>query len=84
MDVIEIKLPELSLDDMVSHECYACDGVMTPLYVSGAYKYKGRDYRVSSMRVWKCYKCHEAVCTGAEADRIVHAIYEKAEELDGQ
>lgn len=82
MDVIEIKLPELSLDDMVGHECYACDGVMTPCFVSGVYKYKGRDYRVHGMRVWKCYKCNEEVYTGAEADRVVHAIYEKAEELN--
>lgn len=54
------------------------------MYVSGVYKYKGRGYRVSGMRVWKCYKCNEEVYTGAEADRVVHAIYEKAEELDGQ
>ena len=84
MDVIEIKLPELSLDDMVSHECFACTGVMVPLYVSRVYKYKGRDYKVRGVRVWSCYKCNEEVYTGAEAYRVTHAIYEKAEELDGQ
>lgn len=33
------------------------------------------------MRVWKCYKCSEEAYTGEEADRVVYAIYKKAEEL---
>lgn len=79
-DIIEIGLPELSLDNMESHECYTCDGIMTPCVVSGMYPYKGRKYRVSGMRVWKCDKCGEEAYTGAEADRVVHAIYRKAED----
>lgn len=77
-DIIEIELPELSLDDMVAHECYFCDGVMMPCYVSGVYTYKDQKYRVSGMRVWKCFKCNMEAFTGKEVDRVTHSIYEYA------
>lgn len=81
-DIIEIELPELSLDDMAAHECYFCDGVMMPCYVSGVYTYKDRKYSVSGMRVWKCYKCDMEAYTGAEVDRVVQTMYEKAREIN--
>lgn len=81
MNIIEIKLPELAIDDMGSKTCHCCGNTMTPGISSGTYSYNGRKFRIRRMRVWTCLGCGEKILSSEEVSRVECAISEKWNEL---